>query len=416
MSMDSSVRDRRGYNCMAVYLLRGDAESQTRSPVESELPAAIPGLIEVSSLKRVFEGNSQANGQDASVVLVTSPPDDHGYFDRLVEIAAQYRYEIFLILITDDISGSDYKRLVRTGAADWVSAKSSVREVTDIIERRRQQAITPNGTQVRTGDGRRPVTISFVPSAGGVGNSTLILEVATYLKKDKKTQQRKICVLDLDFQASHVCDYLDSEPRLQIEELSGSPERLDEHLLETFTTHHSSGIDVLAAPRSKFPSDRLNVNALDALFSMITRRYDLVLIDHPVTWFPWTAQVISASDAAVITGINTIPGLRLISEALTQVRSGRKQSLKAAVVLNRCERTLIGMIARRKHVERVLRDERVFYVSERPEAVESVNMGIPIMLGNSAAKFHNELAPLGDFCADVASTRQVSSERTLPNF
>ncbi|MFZ0636825.1 MAG: hypothetical protein WAM08_14995, partial [Candidatus Acidiferrales bacterium] len=99
---------------MAVYLLRGNAESQTRSPVENELPTAIPGLIEVSSLKRVFESNSKANGHDPTIVLVTAPSADHGYFDRLVEIAAQYRHEIFLVLITDDISGADYKRLVRT--------------------------------------------------------------------------------------------------------------------------------------------------------------------------------------------------------------------------------------------------------------------------------------------------------------
>jgi pilus assembly protein CpaE len=401
---------------MAIYLLRGNAESQTRSPVESELPAAIPGLIEVSSLKRVFEGNSKPNGRDPTIVLVTAPPEDHGYFDRLVEIAAQYRHEIFLVLISDEISASDYKRLVRTGGADWASAKSGVREVTDIVERRRQQALTPDGTQARAGGGRRPVTISFVPSAGGVGNSTLILESAAYLKKEKKAEQRKICIIDLDFQTSHVCDYLDCEPRLQIEDLSGAPERLDEHLLETFTTHHGSGIDVFAAPRSKFSPDRVNVNALDALFNMITRRYDLVLIDHPLTWFPWTPQVIAASDAALITGINTIPRLRQMSEALAQVRSSGTPSLKVAVVLNRCERTLIGMIARRKHVERVMRDEQVFYVSERAEAVESVNMGIPIMLGNSAAKFQNELAPLAEFCADVTSTRQASSERILPNF
>ena len=154
----------------------------------------------------------------------------------------------------------------------------------------------------------------------------------------------------------------------------------------------------------------------DALFSMITKRYDLVFIDHPLTWFSWTPQVIGASDAAVITGINTIPCLRQISETLAQVRPSGSPSLKVAVVLNRCERTLIGMIARRKHVERVLPDEQVFYVSERPEAVESVNMGIPMMLGGSAAKLQNEFAPLGEFCADVNSTRQVSSERILPNF
>jgi pilus assembly protein CpaE len=395
---------------MSVFLLRGNAESQARSPIESELPAAIPGLIEVSSLRGVFEGKSGLNGREPPVVLVTAPSEDQGYFDRLVDVAAQYRNEVFLVLISDEISASDYKRLVRTGAADWVSAKSGVREVTDIIERRRQQALIPNGTAVRVADNRRPVTISFVPSAGGVGNSTLILETASFLRTEKKTQQRKICVVDLDFQTSHLCDYLDSEPRLQIEEFSSAPERLDQHLFETFTTHHNSGIDVLAAPRSKFSSERLNINALDALFSMITRRYDLVLIDHPPTWFSWTPQIIGASDAAVVTGINTIPCLRQISEALVQVRSSGASSLQVAVALNRCERTLIGMIARRKHVERVLHDEQVFYISERAEAVESANIGIPIMLGGSAAKLQSELAPLGKFFAEVTPTRLASNE------
>ena len=70
---------------------------------------------------------------------------------------------------------------------------------------------------------------------------------------------------------------------------------------------HSSGIDVFAAPRSKFASEDLNVEALDALFSMIAKRYDLVFIDLPVTWFSWTTQIIAACDGAVITGLNTIP-------------------------------------------------------------------------------------------------------------
>jgi pilus assembly protein CpaE len=397
---------------MATYLLRANGESHVRSSIESELPAAIPGLVEVPSLKRVFE-NAKANGRDPTIVLVTTPTEDQGYFDQLVQVAAQHRNELFLILISDEISATDYKRLIRTGGADWASAKTGVREITDIIDRQRQQAHTPD--KGRATEQRRPVTISFVPSAGGVGNSTLMLEAAAFLKKDKNSQHRKICLVDLDFQTSHLCDYLDSEPRLHIDELSNAPERLDDQLFETFTTHHGSGIDVIASPRSKFSPDRLNVNALDALFNVITRRYDLVFIDHPLTWFSWTPQVIGASDAALITGINTIPCLRQISETLVQIRSSGAPSMKVAIVLNRCERTLIGMIARRKHVERVLRDEQVFYVSERSEAIESVNMGVPIMLSDSATKLQNEVAPLSEFCADVAPTRQVSSERILPN-
>jgi pilus assembly protein CpaE len=394
---------------MAIFLLRRDAEPKARSAFETELRAAIPDLIEAASFNRIFEHTSGQGRREPATVLVVAPAGDHGYFDRLVEVAAQYRNEIFLILISDEISASDYKRLVRTGGADWASAKSGPREVTDIIARRRQQVRTPDATAVRTDDRQRPVTISFVPSAGGVGNTTLAMETAVLLKKNKKPRQRRICIVDLDFQTSHVCDYLDGAPHLLIKEFSTDPERLDEHLLETFTTHHGSGIDVFAAPRSKFSSDDINIDALDALFNMITERYDLIFIDHPLSWFSWTTQVIAASDAAVITGINTIPCLRQISETLALVRSSGPPALQIGIALNRCERTLLGSVARSKHVRRVLKDEQLFFITHLPEAVESVNMGVPMMRGASAGKLQKKFAPLAGFCAEVKSSRQVSA-------
>ena len=57
-----------------------------------------------------------------------------------------------------------------------------------------------------------PVVILVIPtrriSAGGVGNSTLAIETGIQLKAAKRTRGRRICLVDLDFQNSHVCDYL----------------------------------------------------------------------------------------------------------------------------------------------------------------------------------------------------------------
>jgi pilus assembly protein CpaE len=392
---------------MAIFLLRGNAGQEARSAIESGLLATIPDLIEASNLNRVLELKSAAKDGEPAVVLVVAPPGDQRYFDRLVEVAAQYRNYIFLILISDEISASDYKRLVRTGGADWASAKSGPREVLEIIARRRQEAGGGSSDVGPRTVNSRPITISFVPSAGGVGNTTLAVETAVHIKANKKNQQRKICIADLDFQTSHICDYLDSEPRLHIEEFSNAPERLDESLFEQFITHHKSEIDVFGAPRSKFLSDSLNINALDALFGMIAKRYDLILIDFPVTWFAWTAQVIAASDGAVITGINTIPCLRQITETLALVQSTGSTAQQIRVVLNRCERTMLGSIARRRHVKQVLQDEKLFFISNRPEAIGSINMGVPMMLGGSAGKLKKEFAPLANFCAELESTRSV---------
>src|SRR5262249_31602156 len=238
-------------------------------------------------------------------VLVVAPADDNGYFDRLVDVAARYRDQVFFVLISEDISANDYKRLVRTGGADWVFASGAPHRNLRIIAQRRGPDAAPAPAA-----GADPVVVAFVPSAGGVGNATLVTEIGIWLKANKATKDRRVCVADLDFQTSHVCDHLDLEPRLQIQEISANPERLDAHLFDLFTSRHSSGLDVFAAPRTRFAMADLNVAALDALFNMIAIRYDLVLIDLPVPWFGWTSDIIANSDGVVVTGFNTLPCLR----------------------------------------------------------------------------------------------------------
>src|SRR5258708_28092183 len=57
------------------------------------------------------------------------------------------------------------------------------------------------------------------------------------------------------------------------------------------------------------------------LFPYTTLFRSLILLDLPPAWFTWTNQIVSASDGVVVTGLNTIPGLRQAVETLTAVRA-----------------------------------------------------------------------------------------------
>ena len=388
---------------MPVYLLQGEGKSGPQTAIFDQLRPILPDLVVKTSLDAILKDGTSGEPDDPAIVLVVVPSGDRNYFERLVQLAGQYSRSLFFILIGDEISASDYKRLVRSGGADWASINADPSEIAEIVGRVKLRADSIAAQS--TGD--RPVTISFVPSAGGVGNTTLVIETAVLIHSNKAYQHRKICIVDLDFQNSHVCDYLDSEPRLHIAEFSSAPERLDDQLFESFRTRHSSGIDIFAAPRSKFYSDTLNIDALDALFGMIAKRYDLVFVDCPLTWFSWTAPIIAASDGAVITGINTIPCLRQISETLALVRSSGSAALQIGIVINKCERTLLGSIVRRKDAEMVLRDERLFLIANRPEAIESVNIGVPMALAASSGKLRRDFAPLAEFCSGLKTSHSL---------
>jgi len=387
---------------MPVYFLSANFDIEKIAAIERQVRSAIPDLIKIRSLEEVAQSVAGESNQQNYVLLVASTKES-GHFGKIIEAASRDRGHMFLILISDDISASDYKRLVRTGGADWVSASAIPQEILDIMSRQRA------GSQAMPARRVRPVVVSFVPSAGGVGNTTLALEMSAHLGTSKAAANRRICIVDLDFQSSHVCDYLDIEPRLQIQEISSNPERLDDQLFDIFVSRHSSGLHVFAAPRTSFNFCDLNVAALDKLFDMISTRYDLIVIDLPVPWFGWTSQVIAGSDGVVVTGINTIPGLRQIAETVAAVRDACSASGQVAVAVNRCEHRLVGGIVRRQHVEKVLGREKIFYVRNDPMMVQSVNTGTPMALTNAARKASREIASLGEFCAGLKSSQAVSA-------
>ncbi len=391
---------------MATFFLNSGGDTTQVDAIEKRIRRALPGLVRIDDLEAIAAHRVADGASDPAYVLIAAPGRDPRRFADLLKAAEVGRDDLYFILISDEISASDYKALTRTGAADWVSFSADAQEILDIIARHRRARAA--GERSAASSERKASAVAFVPSAGGVGNSTLIVETAVYLKTRKPTKDREICIIDLDFQSSHVCDLLDIEPRLKIGEISSNPERLDEHLFEIFISRHSSGIHVFAAPRGRFDYCALDVTALDAFMSMAAARYDVMLIDLPLTHYEWTAQLISASDRALVTGLNTVPGLRQAAETVADIRGRTKLPGHVAVAINRCERRLIGGVARRRHVESLLPGETVFFVGEEPAALQSINTGVPMMLSKTSTALEKEIAAVARFCGQTEAEGALS--------
>jgi len=381
---------------MATYFVSADSNAERTASVEARIRSVVPDLVTTRSVE---DAASRRRHKADPVCVVLAPADDGAYLDWLIDMAGKHHDGIFFILLSSEISASDYKRLVRTGNVDWVDVNGAPQEILDIMGRR-MSALRSDAQP-----SRRPVAVVFLPSAGGVGNSTLAIETAIQLTQRKQDQNRPVCLVDLDFQTSHICDYLDLQPRLKIGEIVGNPERLDGQLFEIFVSRHASGIHVLAAPRCKVDVPAVDMPALDVLFEMIAARYDRILIDVPVAWHGWSPHVLSAANGIVVTGANTIPGLRQVSEALTVVREAASTSPEVAVALNRCERTMFGRVARRRHVDSVLGNEKVFFVRDDATAVQCINTGVPMTLAAPSRKVVKDIAAIAGFCGRLSSSR-----------
>jgi pilus assembly protein CpaE len=381
---------------MQIYLLTDGAQSDELTDLTSRLSAVLPTLRKLTNLE---EGKASAvPAISGDPVYIIIPIDSAS--ERIFEISERNQAGTFYIFVSKDISASDYKRLVRRENADWVSLEGAPQEILEIIARR-----TVRSEPTKT-DRSQLAIVAFVPSSGGVGNTTLAVETAVQLKLDKRTRARRVCLLDLDFQTGHVCDYLDIEPRLRMDEIANDPTRMDDQLFDLFVSHHSSGVDVLACRRDRHAPMEVSIEALDALFRVIALRYDLLIIDLPPVWIGWTAQVVAACDLAVVTGRNNVPSLRQVAETLDAVKGIESTPQQVVVGLNRCDTGLFGGIARRGHVKKVLEREKVLYVrDESGAATESVNTGVPVSIASRSSKISKDIQAFAALLATIAPTR-----------
>jgi pilus assembly protein CpaE len=377
---------------MTIYLTQGGDDETKVDEIEDKLRSAIPDLKRVSRVEDIDQ--KSVNGAERSIVVLAASALEGAKVDDLIDVVGRQSRNLFFIVVGGDISGRDYKRLIQSGNADWVAEAGLPQEILDIVGRVSAPAV--HDVPVES-----PTVISFTPSAGGVGNSTLAIETAIHLVKDKSMKGAKVALVDLDFQSSHVCDYLDIAPKFQSEEIVAAPDRLDDHLLSAFISHHSSGLDVLAASRSRFHARDLSVEALSALFDRMAQRYATIIIDLPLSVHSWTLPLLAASKGILVTGLNTIPGLRQIEETLRALRTEASVTAELRAVVNRCEFGLLGRVARADHVARILGEEKRLLVRNARVAIECVNVGTPITIAHPSDKLVKDIAAIAAFCTGL---------------
>jgi pilus assembly protein CpaE len=383
---------------MPVYLLNADGDNGALVEIEQRLKPAIPDLKPIAKVEDI--GPPSLKGAARSIAITLAPRAEKGKdLGGLIDIVKKRQRDVFFVVVGGDLSARDYKQLIQSGNADWVAESGATQEILGIVAR---------VSATRTSAANQSIVASFLPSAGGVGNSMLAIETAIQLIRRKPANDGRIALVDLDFQSSHVCDYLDIPPKFQIGEIIDEPGRLDDHLLKVFASGHSSGLDIFAAPRSHLRARDLGVEALSALFDRMAQHYAFVVVDLPVSAHVWTIPLLIASEGILVTGANTIPGLRQVSETIGAVRAEARVNADLRTVINRCESGLFGGVAGRELVDRILGAEERFYVRNTSIAVECVNRGESLTMARPSDKAVKDIAAIVDFCMALkpASARQ----------
>jgi pilus assembly protein CpaE len=220
---------------------------------------------------------------------------------------------------------------------------------------------------------------TFLPSAGGAGVTTLAVQTAMMLLNSGKRGKSSTCLVDLDFQHGACADYLDLEPRLNLNKIEHRPERLDRQLLEVMLSHHPSGLAVIAAPNRPAEMRSFDPDVVTRLLDLVSTNFDYVVFDMPRTWFSWTDNVLLGSNKLFIISEMTVPGLRHAKQLVEAIKERLGDGPKPQVIINRFEQKMFSSGLRKADIEQVLGDSFAGCIPNNYGLVrEAIDRGIPL--------------------------------------
>jgi pilus assembly protein CpaE len=276
-----------------------------------------------------------------------------------------------VILVTVRLEPAMMLEAIRTGVSEFLADPLTLDEVRAALDRVSARA---SGHTAKTGK-----LYAFVGAKGGVGTTTVAVNVATALAQ---TRTGRVLMVDLHPAYGDAALFLGAEPRFSVLDALENTHRLDAAYLKGLITHTKSGVDLLAS------SDRVRVTPVEAhrvrtLLDFLSRSYDHLILDVP------------RSDSAILDAFEGVANIVIVAnQELSTVRGAARM---VTTMRQRYGKERVQIVISRYDTVAEIRQEDIERATGGPVrhrfpsnyrlAVGALNKGQPIVVEN-----HNVLA------------------------
>ncbi len=339
---------------------------------------------------KVFFG--QPDAASLEFVAIAMDAEDEG---KLAIIADQIKtanaHGVKVIVIAKEVSPIALHQLLKLGAEEFVPYPLPDGALHDAIERIRapapQTLAAPQGANTLKAAGdRNGVILAVQGLAGGVGSTTLAVNLAWELANIDKNDAPHVCILDLDLQYGAVATFLDLPRREGVYELLSDTENMDNSsFLQSLQTFKDK-LQVLTAPTEMLPLDIISAEDVQRIIDAAKSNFDYVIIDMPSTVISWTETVLHA---AHVFFSPLEMDMRSAQNTLRMIRALKSEELpfeKLRYIMNRSPKftDLSGKSRVKRMAESLDIDIEVMLPDGGKAVVEASDHGLP--LAETAAK------------------------------
>jgi len=239
--------------------------------------------------------------------------------------------ELKEVFLTADTADSQIlMQAMRIGVKEFFSQPIDPDEVRQALER----FIERQAGNLDSLHRKKGKTISIFGSKGGVGTTTIAVNLAVSLAQNK--DRNAVALLDMNTLFGEIPLFLEMSPKFHWGEITKNIERLDNTFLSNILTNHRSGIQVLPSPAYLNGHVRPTPEIMTQLLGLMRQMFDYIIVDTGQSTDNTSLKILEISDTLLLVTILSLPCLSNTNKLLksfTDLGYVRHENIK--VILNR---------------------------------------------------------------------------------
>jgi pilus assembly protein CpaE len=331
------------------------------------------------------------------VALVTLGAQTEQALKFVERLTAEFP-QMSVICTSRDASPDLILRSLRAGAREFLRLPLIAEEFRTVLDRVCELCSVREEAPKKLGR-----TVAVFSSKGGCGTSFIATNLAA-------SMGAPTVLVDLNLQAGDLTLFLGVEPKYSIADLVENRERVDDQLLKSYLAPHSANLCLLAAPREADAADDIEAEHVFSVIQILRERYDYVVIDPQHTFDSITLAALDQVDEILMVITLDIPAIRSAQRTLAIFDRLGYPRHKVRIVVNRWSKQIDLDL---RQVERFL-GERVtgFITSDYRTAVNSINLGQPLVESEPTSRLANEIRQIASAVAgnNQAATAALSAD------